>query len=106
MIDQNDINKFSMELFLKPNIVCSIIGASHFVYYPLLYFVCICGNFKTFNLFFDTLLHYGECILSQKLSKNEQENEKLFLKRYLNWSKLSAQRMAYETGFVKFYIII
>ena len=90
----NNINQFSIELILKPNIIISMFSTNSFGYVPLLYRL---GRFgygrnKIFLLFLETLFHFNNIIL-----KNDEKY--LFLNKYLNYNKIRNVMSIYE--FVK-----
>ena len=92
IIKEKNINKFAYEIFLRENIICSIIAESAIqsVYFPLLWFVGD-GYSKIFYLLLETLFHFNNCILnkSQNLTmSNEEDNATTFLETYLNFNSL------------------
>ena len=84
MITNNDNEQFIKQLFLKPNMVLSIVNTdrkfSH-KHHPLLFTVGCTQNIKLFQLLLNCLIHFSETILGYDSETN------LFLKEYLNFNK-------------------
>ena len=112
MINQDNLSLLSKEIFLKPNVIMSLIEPESSSYSTksnqlLLYWIAreSTYKFKLLHFFVECLFHYGEIILNEKFiennsnndsndnnsdsnsSSNKQENDKLFLTRYLNFKK-------------------
>ena len=104
MIKNNQVNNLSVELFLSPNVVLSMIlgyyhgsgGRNCFV--PILYIIgqesCETFDLSMFQLFLSSIYHFSQSILGMK-----QKNSlgKKFLIEYLNFNY--GKRIIYETKF-------
>ena len=66
IINDNNITQLANELFIKPNIVLSMICKDKYGSdIPLLYFIGNNQNVKMFELFIDCLLHFNQTYISQ-----------------------------------------
>ena len=101
-VNDNNIDQFAKEIFIKPNIIISMICRRKVTdrsYYsaPLLYFIGAKQNSKMFELFLNCLFHFKDIFLN---------NNKSFLKKYFNFRKLDSPIIAAHGEFVKFYLYI
>ena len=91
-VKEKNINKFATEILYRPNIVMTVIEKDlEDEYYPLLLWTFLKRNVKLGSLCLESLFHFND-ILGQNLTENADENDKLFLKRYLNFNKLKGRR--------------
>ena len=88
MINDENINQFSKQLILKPNVVLSYITSFGSTYAPLLHTVGSSQNHKMIELYLDCLLHSNNVILKQKYDNTDNDkNYTFWLKKYVNFNK-------------------
>ena len=98
LTQNNNINEFAIQLFVKPSIIISMFVKEHERDILLLYSICQSDNTKMILLFLDCLQHFGEIILGQKYNNNNDDSN-LFFKKYFNFNQ--CEGMSYTTRFVK-----
>ena len=98
MIQNNDNLHLSNQLFLKPQMIISIINGKY-DQTPLLYSIGKTDNIKLFELFLTNLFHFIEIIL------NCDENNNHFGKKYFNFNKCNGYIISYN-DFVEFIYVI
>ena len=81
IVNDNDMNRFTKQVFLKPNVILSLINEGN----PLLHDIGYSQNHKMFKFFVDSLLHYNSVILDKKNDDDTLTNNE-FLKKYLNFN--------------------
>ena len=99
------MEQLSFQLFLKPNIVLSMIckGMVRNSDVPLLYHIGKLDNLKMFELFVDCLFHFSQTYLESDDNNNgNNKQNKSFLKRYLNFNHCNFPIIIW-LEFVKFW---
>ena len=104
-VNDNNINLLAKQLFMKPNIVLSIIGRNN---QPLLCLIGNTQNRKMFILFLQCLFHFDKIILGNNdIINNNGNDNKLFVSKYLNYNKCNDPiiHLSYTgTSFVKLFV--
>lgn len=102
LINDNNINELSNQLFLKPHIVLSMFakgGKSNQDDIPLLYFVGLKQNLKMLELLLNNLFHVQNVLLKI------QDKNKSFLKKYFDFATLANSQIISFQSFVKYLYI-
>ena len=103
LINDNNMEQLSYQLFLKPNIVLSMICKESTSVWninsdvPLLYHIGRKQHIKMFELFMDCLLHFNQTYLQSN------SNDNAFLKQYLNFNHCNMP-IIWLNNFVKWLI--